>query len=1007
MAFGTPRLSFVSLIMVLLSGVVGANQGMSLSQGKLKNSQIQESLLPNEPPSVPSTPKPTPPEHDDSLLLTTDLPIFLEEPQPSFIVKNRPATLHCRAAHSLRVYFKCNGVKNVETKEFEFVDPQNGVRIMEAETNVTRDMVEEFFGKEKFKCECYAWNGKGTIKSQPATVEVAYLKKQFEFNPEPIIKVEIGQHTELNCVAPQGMPPPRVYWLRGGQVLQSDSSVLVTTEGHLLIGQARTQDTGNYTCVAENIAAKRTAPTSQLIVFVNGAWSSWSSWSDCRCPGEPFGKGKMSTRTCNNPPPSNGGLPCQGTSIRRTADCKICPQVDPPKWSAWSEWSECNEDCLKARTRQCLLGTGNSRKNCYGKDTQTMPCPSEMCKSMELTRVKEANRQSTQNDILLYLSIAFFVFILCFLSLFFVRMCRKKRQHQSLYNMTASDYHPEFFPEQDKKSLSLQPDLTQTVPACYEYPYTTPAASVTRSVSEHHYDVPHLASASDIQMSPATSSTLESSSGKRSQMSGCTNNSDSTYDVATEQVTLPFSALPAAYAVTPTTSGNYTSAGVAHSGAFLNLAESGVNLLVPEGSVSRSRKQEIFLSILNEDCFRPKLAEHLTQLSPVVSCGPNVSLNKAVILKVPHCAELSRNNWSISVLQSDCSDSQWQNAVTLGQETINTNVFCQLDNDSAYLVTECLSRFVLVGRSVNGNAIKRLKLAVFAPKLCFQTTVDYCVRVYILEDTDSSMETVFGQEKRLGGYLLDEPRSITFQDGGNALCLNLESISEGWQAKPGSGYQEIPFAHVWQANSNSLHCSFTLESYEVSRNLNFKLRVNQKGFDHQQIFDIVCKDDATDIKTSSSAKYSNELVPKISIHNETTRSNDSKKSSDYKSAKTLTFDDGTPKIAKNLIVTDRGVSTCDDFTFRLTKQIKKQLCHCLDPPTQRGNDWRMLAHALNVDRYINFFATKPSPTDCILDLWESRNRTSNALTELKQILSDMERYDAVNILENCLGPNWL
>ncbi|KAF7279471.1 hypothetical protein GWI33_007234 [Rhynchophorus ferrugineus] len=148
---------------------------MSLSQGKLKNNQIQESLLPNEPPSVPSTPKPTPPEHDDSLLLTTDLPIFLEEPQPSFIVKNRPATLHCRAAHSLRVYFKCNGVKNVETKEFEFVDPQNGVRIMEAETNVTRDMVEEFFGKEKFKCECYAWNGKGTIKSQPATVEVALV----------------------------------------------------------------------------------------------------------------------------------------------------------------------------------------------------------------------------------------------------------------------------------------------------------------------------------------------------------------------------------------------------------------------------------------------------------------------------------------------------------------------------------------------------------------------------------------------------------------------------------------------------------------------------------------------------------------------------------------------------------------------------------------------------------------------------------------------------------------
>ncbi|XP_060519034.1 netrin receptor UNC5C isoform X2 [Cylas formicarius] len=934
-----------------------------------------------------STVKPTS-EQDESLLLNTDFPIFLTEPQNAYVVKNRAATLQCKAAHALQVYFKCNGVRNVAGEEFQFVDPQTGIRIMEGELNVTRDMVEEFFGKEKFKCECHAWSGKGSIKSMAATVEVAYLKKQFEVTPPEVLRVEMGQHTELKCVPPQGMPPPRVYWLRGGQVLQSDTSVLVTSEGQLLIGQARSQDTGNYTCVAENIAAKRMAPTSQIVVYVNGGWSPWSPWTECRCPGDVLATGKMCTRTCNNPAPSNGGLPCQGSSVKRTKDCIPCPQVEPARWSAWSDWSECNEDCTKTRKRQCIPGTGNGRKSCSGKEVQTNPCSSDRCRSMELTRVREANIQSTQNDILLYIGLTVAIFLVCLLSFFVVRLYRKKGQHQSLYSMTTNDYHPEFFPEQDKKSLSLQPDLTQTVPACYEYPYTTPATSITKSASEHHYDVPHLASASDIQMSPATSSTLESSSGKRSQLSGCTNHSDSTYEVATDSVTLPLSALPAAYAVTPTTSGNYTSAAVTHAGAFLNLPESGVNLLVPEGAVSRSRKQELFLSILNEDCFRPKLAEHLTQLSPVVSCGPNVSLNKAVILKLPHCAELTKNNWSISVLQSDCSDSQWQNAVTLGQETINTIVFCQLDNDAAYLVTDCLSRFVIVGRSVNGNAIKRLKLAAFAPKLCFQTTVDYCVRVYILEDTDSSMETVYGQERRLGGYLLDEPRSMLFQDGGNNLCMTMESVCDGWKSKPGSNYQEIPFMHVWQANSNSLHCSFTLESYEVNRNLSFKLKVNQKNFEYHQVFDITCRDDVSDSKTKFNH---NELVPKIALQHgsETSRSSDSKKS------------------AKNLIVTDKGVSTCDDFTFRLCKQIRKQLCHCLDTPVQRGNDWRMLAHALNVDRYINFFATKPSPTDCILDLWESRNRNSNALTELKQIFSDMERYDAVNILENCLGPNWL
>lgn len=477
---------------------------------------------------------------------------------------------------------------------------------------------------------------------------------------------------------------------------------------------------------------------------------------------------------------------------------------------------------------------------------------------------------------------------------------------------------------------------------------------------------------------------------------------DSTYEVATEQVTLPISSLPTAYAVTPTTSGNYTSATLSHSGGFLNLPESGVSLSIPEGALSRTRKQELFLSILNEDCFRPKLAEGLTQLSPVVSCGPNISLNKAVVLKIPHCAEITRNNWCISVLQSDCSDSQWQNAVTLGQETINTTVYCQLDKNSAYLVTECLARFVIVGRSVSGNAIKRLKLAIFAPKLCFQSSVDYSIRVYVLEDTESSMETVFGQEKRLGGYLLDEPRSIPFHDGGNNLCLALDNISEGWRAKPASNYQEIPFRHLWQANSNSLHCSFTLESFEINQNLSFKLKVNQKGFDYIQVFDINCKDNDV-LDRSSSGKFNhNEFVPKISIQSDTSRSSDSKKSVEY--AKSAKRQDGA---AKNLIVTDRGVSTCDDFNFRLSKQLRKQLCQCLDPPLQRGNDWRMLAHSLGVDRYINFWATKPSPTDCILDLWEARNRDSNALTELKQIFTDMERFDAVTVLDNCLGPNWL
>ncbi|CAG9814520.1 unnamed protein product [Phaedon cochleariae] len=112
---------------------------------------------------------------------------------------------------------------------------------------------------------------------------------------------------------------------------------------------------------------------------VNGGWSSWSTWQDCRCPGANLSAGKMSTRTCTNPPPSNGGQTCQGTSIKRTKDCIPCPQVEPAKWSSWSEWSECNQECNKIRKRQCLPGSDSGRKTCSGKDTQSLKCSSEQC----------------------------------------------------------------------------------------------------------------------------------------------------------------------------------------------------------------------------------------------------------------------------------------------------------------------------------------------------------------------------------------------------------------------------------------------------------------------------------------------------------------------------------------------------------------------------------------------------------------------------------------------------
>ena len=51
---------------------------------------------------------------------------------------------------------------------------------------------------------------------------------------------------------------------------------------------------------------------------MNGSWSDWSSFGACS---KTCGTGvKIRTRTCTNPPPSNGGVPCQGLD----KDCQNC-----------------------------------------------------------------------------------------------------------------------------------------------------------------------------------------------------------------------------------------------------------------------------------------------------------------------------------------------------------------------------------------------------------------------------------------------------------------------------------------------------------------------------------------------------------------------------------------------------------------------------------------------------------------------------------------------------------